>query len=102
MPNGHGGLPHYGTPVLLGIFWALMVWWQRASASIMPHLLLYLASVLFGWSLAFHLTMWDVMEYGGAYTSEDEMTRAKRRCLIAAAVLIPVSIFVAYLISSQL
>ena len=96
MPNGHGGIPHYGAPVLLGILTALLVWWFRATASAIPHVLVYLSSGLFGWRLAFHLIMWDVMEYGGGYASEEDMVKAKRKYLVAAVILIPLSVVGGY------
>ena len=92
MPNGHGGIPYLGAPVLLAIFTSLFVWWYRASASMIPHVLVYLFSALFGWRLAFHLTMWKVMEYGGGYTSDKRMAKAKRKYLAAVVVLIPLSL----------
>jgi len=96
MPNGHGGVPRFGYPVLLGIATVLLVWWYRATASVIPQVLVYLSSGLFGWRLAFHLTMWGVMEYGGGYTSKEDMAKAKRKYLVAAVILIPLSIVGGY------
>ena len=96
MPNGHGGIPFLGAPVLLGILTALLVWWYRATGSVIPQVLIYISTALFGWRLAFHITMWDVMEYGGGYTSEEDMTKAKRRFMGAAITLIPLSLLLGY------
>ena len=96
MPNGHGGIPYFGAPVLLGILTALLIWWYRATGSVIPQVLIYISTALFGWRLAFHLTMWDVMEYGGGYTSEEDMAKAKRKFMAVAIKLIPLSLMLGY------
>ena len=96
MPNGHGGLPRFGAPVLLGIVTALLLWWFSATAAIIPQILMYLSAVLCGWRLAFHLTMWDAMQYGGAYTEGADMRRARRNYRIAVAILVPLVCLVAF------
>jgi hypothetical protein len=85
MPNGHGGIPRFGSVVLLGgalvllYFLHLTKGWEWCSVAG------YVMAMAFGWRLAFHLCLWDATEYDGAYTKAEEMARARRRFRIAAA-----------------
>jgi hypothetical protein len=81
MPNGHGGIPHFGSPILLAlIFFAAAFWPLASDASLQSTrfgICLALA-VLVGWRLAYHLHMWRAEEYS-AYMSPEEYRRATRR-----------------------
>jgi hypothetical protein len=86
MPNGHGGYPFLGGPVLFAILFAAFaafpvkdIGWTWVAACLA-------FAALAGWRLAYHLHMRDADEYDGAYTSRDEYRRAARRYRIAAAI----------------
>jgi hypothetical protein len=83
MPNGHGGSPFLGAPILLaalfGVLAAFANGWAVAG-------LCLLVAGLAGWRLAYHLHLRDADEYDGAYTSPDVYQRAVRRYRIAAPV----------------
>ncbi len=86
MPNGHGGVPHYGAPVFLLILWVAVLLnqhreprdWLLAAACAL--------AVLFGWRLSWHIHMWDAEEYGGAYLSAEDIRLARRRHLAGSLV----------------
>ena len=76
MPNGHGGVPRFGAPVLLAVLF-LAVHGARPGEAGMLFDVLEVALVLaFAWRLAWHLFMWQASEYDGAYVSEAESRRA--------------------------
>lgn len=87
MPNGHGGIPHYGSPILLALmFFAAAFWpvaldvalqWTRAGVCLA-------LAALAGWRLAYHLHMWQADGYAG-YLTADEYRRAARRYAVFAA-----------------
>lgn len=89
MPNGHGGVPYLGGPILLAIMFATFAWqpfgndllfaWMRVGTC------LFIAAAL-GWRLAYYFHMYDVDDYGGAYTPPDLYRRASRRYWIAAPI----------------
>jgi len=87
MPNGHGGVPFLGAPIVFAIMFATFaalpfkVWLGWAWVVIC----LVLAALV-GWRLAYHLHMRDADEYGGAYTSPDVYRRATRRYWCMAVV----------------
>jgi hypothetical protein len=83
MPNGHGGYPYMGSPLLLLLLIAIVLFAGREgsetnAALVRPVLALALA-LLFGWRLAYHLHKRQLDAYGGAYESADERRRASRR-----------------------
>ena len=91
MPNGHGGIPFLGTPVLLAVAFAVLTrvahpGWPWAAA------LLWIAA-LFGWRLAYHLHMRGADEYGGAHMSPEahQRTRTRYSGIAVAYVLIAVA-----------
>lgn len=98
MPNGHGGVPRYGSPIFLAlVVFALAVIetrghppWAAAAA--------YAAAGLFGWRLAWHQFMYPVMAYGGAYASPEELGGAKRRYRVAAAIGVVASVAGVYVV----
>jgi hypothetical protein len=87
MPNGHGGVPFLGTPILFAamfvIFAGLPLKTRLGWAWVAICLVL---SALVGWRLAYNLHMWDADEYGGAYTEPDVYRRAARRYRVLAVV----------------
>lgn len=95
MPNGHGGIPRFGSPALLLLLTGLAAWLGTATGMAWLLPVCILLAGLFGWRLSYHLHMWGVTEYGGHAASEEEKERAKGRyrlgivayALVAAAVL---------------
>ncbi len=85
MPNGHGGAPFLGAPILFAILFAVSaalplrdrLGWVWAGVCL-------LFAALAGWRLAYHLHMRAADEYGGAYTSPDAYRQAARRYALYA------------------
>lgn len=85
MPNGHGGAPFLGAPILLAVMFAIFaalplrdrLGWAWAGICLV-------LAALAGWRLAYHLHMRAADEYGGAYTSPDAYRQAARRYRIRA------------------
>ena len=85
MPNGHGGVPFLGAPVLLAVLFAVAVFLPLREALGWTWVAVCLAlAALAGWRLAYHLHMRDADEYDGAYTPNDAYRRAARRYQLAA------------------
>ena len=86
MPNGHGGAPFLGAPILLAVLFAIFAFlpvrdrlgWAWVGIGLV-------LAALAGWRLAYHLHMRDADEYGGAYTSPDIYREASRRYWMRAA-----------------
>jgi hypothetical protein len=87
MPNGHGGVPFLGAPIVFAIMFA-------TCAGLPPKaqfgwawvgICLVLAALV-GWRLAYDLHMRDADEYGGAYTRPDVYRRAAQRYWILTVV----------------
>lgn len=82
MPNGHGGAPFLGAPILFAILFVVVAWappdtgflpdWFRASQCAS------FAAVV-GWRLAYHLHLRHADEYGGLYTEPEVYKLALRR-----------------------
>jgi hypothetical protein len=99
MPNGHGGVPFLGSPILLAIMFAVLAWlpveqhswfgWPRVG------ICLFLAALI-GWRLAYHLHMWDADDYGGGYTPPEIYRRAARRYRVLAVLYTAVSLSVGF------
>ncbi|HOP35234.1 MAG TPA: ankyrin repeat domain-containing protein [Syntrophales bacterium] len=89
MPNGHGAVPRFGSPLLILLVTFLLLWWARSQAALLPQVLAVVAAGIFGWRLAFHMTMWNVSEYDGRYSSEEQVANSKRRYRVALFTLIP-------------
>jgi len=92
VPNGHGGAPFLGAPVLFAVLFAIVAaspareqigWFWVAICLVL--------AALAGWRLAYHLHMRAADEYGGAYTSPDVYRRAALRYCIAAVVYTAIS-----------
>jgi hypothetical protein len=89
MPNGHGGVPYFGGPILFSILFAIITslpvgndgWlaWPRVG------ICLLLAAAI-GWRLAYYFHMYDADDYGGAYTPADVYRQASRRYWITAPI----------------
>jgi len=100
MPNGHGGIPRFGSPVLIFLVTFLFVWWARSTASVLPQVLSVIGAGIFGWRLAFHMTMWGALEYDGRYSFKQQIKNSKRNYFIARLLLMPLAILLAYWVVS--
>jgi len=83
VPNGHGGAPFLGAPVILLAMFAVTAFvpafeflgWGRLALA-----------ALAGWRLAYHLHLRHADEYEGAYTNPETYRRARRRYWMLAPV----------------
>lgn len=89
MPNGHGGIPRFGSPVLLSLGVAVLLWLRVSGEAHWTVHAAYAAAGLLAWRFAWHLHLYDAMEYGGANTPPEELRAAKRRYRVTALVLVP-------------
>jgi len=87
MPNGHGGVPFLGAPIVFAAMFAVFASlpFEAPLGWAWVAICLTLAALV-GWRLAYHLHMRDADEYGGAYTAPDVYRRAARRYRILATV----------------
>lgn len=88
MPNGHGGIPHYGSPILLALMFFAAAFWPVAPEPALQWTRLGVCvalAALAGWRLAYHLHMWKADEYGGSYLAPEEYRRDARRYAVFAA-----------------
>ena len=93
MPNGHGGIPRWGSPVAFSLYFIGLVY-MRVATSFGPWTVwtaLVVAAVV-GWRIAWHHHMFDAMDYEGAYTAEDVIARARKRYFIAAPIYISIAV----------
>ena len=93
MPNGHGGFVRFGSAVLLLILTAVVVLRRLKSGDSWA---LYASFALAGLAaerLAWHLQMWEATEYGGAYLTAAEKSRARMRYALTALVLVVIALF---------
>lgn len=89
MPNGHGGVPYLGGPVLFAIMFAIFAslspgdtgWlaWGRV-------LVCLILGAAVGWRLAYYFHLYKFDDYGGAHTPPDVYRRASRRYWIMAPI----------------
>lgn len=89
MPNGHGGVPYLGGPILFAIMFITFArvpfgndgWfvWIRIAICV-------LLAAAIGWRIAYYVHMYDADEYGGAYTPPDFRRQATHRYWIAAPI----------------
>ena len=87
MPNGHGGVPFLGAPIVFAVmfaFFASLPFKARLGWTWVAICLLLAALV--GWRLAYDLHLREADEYGGAYTALDVYQRAARRYRILAVI----------------
>jgi hypothetical protein len=82
MPNGHGAVPRFGSPVILAAL-LLLAWLLRARWPWLAGAGYFLAAG-FGWRLAFHAHLWAPFEHGAASSSPKMLAEARRRFRIAA------------------
>lgn len=89
MPNGHGGIPYLGSPILLALLLVVAISVSIEHPSPLGYgraaVCLILAAAC-GWRLAYHLHMREADEYGGAYTSEVELAKSRGRYRALSAV----------------
>ena len=98
MPNGHGGLPKFGSAAVLLILLVGAIVYEETN--LLFRLCSYPLSAAFGWRLAWHLCMYHAMEYGGAYTPPERMRAAKYRYKFALLVLVPGCVVVVALVNA--
>ena len=92
MPNGHGGIPRYGSPVFLSLILLGLLGLQRSHETRWTLPLAYLVAGLVAWRFAWHLHLYDLMEYDGAYASPAELQAAKRRYRWTMLFLVPAAL----------
>jgi hypothetical protein len=100
MPNGHGGYPYMGSPLLLALAFAVLLFLPFDPASAhgraIPLLLLVIAG-FFGCKLAYHLHLRAADSYGGGYTEPAAYRGAKVRYRVACVVYSIVAVYLAHL-----
>jgi hypothetical protein len=99
MPNGHGGTPFLGAPLLFAVMFTVVAWLPPTARQQLGNgwiAICLLLAALFGWRLAYHLHMWHADEYDGAYTPTDVYRRAFRRYLVLALVYIVLAVTVGF------
>jgi len=82
MPNGHGGIPFLGAPVLLAALVVAAVAIPVEHPSPLGYVRVAASVVLAatcGWRLAYHIHMRAADDYGGAHTEEAEFAKSRRR-----------------------
>ena len=91
MPNGHGGIPRWGSAFFLAVLCGVFLlnafqtgagWTRPAGAA---------AAALFAWRLSWHFWIYPLEEYGGAYASEEGIRAGKTLHWLTTGVLAPVS-----------
>jgi hypothetical protein len=86
VPNGHGRIPRYGSPLLLLCVLGLLLLSELRYNPTWARPLAGGVAVLFGWRLAWHQFLYPVMDYGGAYRDPEEIASARNRYRIATVV----------------
>lgn len=81
MPNGHGGIPRFGSPAILALALVWLLWLRLSRDAAWTFHAALLVTGLFCWRLAWHVHLYQVMEYGGSYTAAEALAAAKRRFL---------------------
>ena len=98
MPNGHGGIPWMGSPVLLLLLLISLAWLRFSREASWTVYATYPIAALFAERFAWHLCLYQATEYGGGYTSGEEMRDARVSYRWVMGVLIPVALIAVYLI----
>ena len=97
MPNGHGGIPFLGAPILCAIMFAVFAFVPAARQLGWVGVGICLGfAALGGWRLAYHLHLRDADEYGGAYTSPDAYRRAAVRYWVLTPVYVVAAVSAGY------
>jgi hypothetical protein len=96
VPNGHGGVPRFGSPILLllvlsGLFWLRSA--RDVEWTLYPALF---GAALLAWRLAWHTHLYGVLAYGGAYTPYEVLRAARKRHLITLLILLPALLVTTY------
>ena len=100
MPNGHGGMPRFGSALfLLVILLVLYVYCLKAPGVAWLPWLGYPFAAAFGWRFAHGLHMRKVTEYDGAYSSEEAVSLAVNKYLIGSAAYAVVAMVVWFFIT---
>jgi hypothetical protein len=89
MPNGHGGYPFLGSPILLAILFALTQAWDVPVPSTLNTARVAACIVMAaaaGWRLAYHLHMRAADAYSGQFLKEGEREAARKRYVTLAVV----------------
>ena len=98
MPNGHGGIPWFGSPILLLVVLSALAWLRFSHDAAWTLYAAHPIAALFAWRFAWHLCLYRPTEYGGGYTSDEEMRKARARYYTLSAVLIPLAILAVQLL----
>ena len=86
MPNGHGGYPWMGGPILLLIVFLVVLYLPidpESSLSGVREIAGIVIGALFGCRVAYHVHMRHADAYEGAYTNSEVRGRARTRYVIA-------------------
>ena len=86
MPNGHGGVMRYFSSVVLLLFLLALLGNYLRTGARWSLLACYAVVVLLAERFARHRYLWHVLEYGGAYVSEQEASDARFRYRFFAVV----------------
>ncbi len=98
MPNGHGGIPWMGSPVLLLALLILLSWLRFSREASWTVYAAYPVAALFAWRFAWHLCLYEATGYDGGYTPPEEMKKARASFYRLSVVLIAVAIISVHLI----
>ena len=84
MPNGHGGMPRFGSALFLLVF--LILTYTAFLKTALPWVAWcgYGLAAAFGWRFAYGLHMRKVTEYDGAYSSDEALTRAFLKYIVGS------------------
>lgn len=86
MPNGHGGVPRFGSTLLLLVVLMLVYAYSRKDGMDWLAYGGYLLAAALGWRIAHGLHLWKVTEYDGAYTTDDAINLALGKYLAGSVV----------------
>ena len=89
MPNGHGGYPFLGSPILLAILFAVTQAWKVPVPSSLNTVRVAACIAMAagaGWRLAYHLHMREADAYSGQFLKEGERERMLKRYIVLAIV----------------
>lgn len=86
MPNGHGGVPRFGSALLLLVFLMLIYAYSRKDGLDWLAYGGYILAAGLGWRCAHGLHLWKVTEYDGAYTTDDAINLALGKYLAGSVV----------------
>ena len=84
MPNGHGGVPRYGSAVMMLVVLLLAYAYYRKEGWAWLAYAGYILAAALGWRFAHGLHLWKVTEYDGAYTTDDSLNLALGKYVIGS------------------